>query len=135
MSAMNNPKITTKGVVRLAVYVISAVVGIGSVIALHLGQSDMGTLLATISGSVAAIAGGTATLNLEKAPDQVPEMITTKEIAPAFFEIITAVGEYRAAQSSDSDTTRTTLPVVPMEDTSRHSAGISLNELRSRIGE
>lgn len=66
---MNNT-LNAMGWVRLVVYVISALVGVAAVVATTLGYGDIAALLGTLAGAGAAITGGTAVANIQRAPDQ-----------------------------------------------------------------
>lgn len=63
-------QLNAAGYTRLAIYAISAMVGLAAVVTTTLGMGDLGTLLGAIAGAGAAVTGGTAAFNLPKAPDQ-----------------------------------------------------------------
>lgn len=84
--------LTTGGTVRLVIYVLSALVGLGALIAPLVGFPALGALLGTVSGAAAAITGGTATYNLPKAPDQ--RGVDLQAILPAILALVEGVKGY-----------------------------------------
>ncbi|MGJ4112448.1 hypothetical protein ACN4DU_06570 [Corynebacterium macclintockiae] len=82
---MNNT-LNAMGWVRLVVYVISALVGTAAVVANTLGHGDIAGLLGTLAGAGAAVTGGTAVANIQRAPDQKP----TPAGVPAGFDVRSA---------------------------------------------
>ena len=91
-------KLNVAGYVRLAIYVLSALTGLAAVIVNTLGYSDLGILIGTVAGAGAAITGGTATLNLPKAPDQNKTAgFDLSAALPAIMEIAAAARAYQSA--------------------------------------
>lgn len=80
------------GWTRLVLYVISALVGVGAVVATTLGYGEVAATLGTLAGAGAAVTGGTAVANLPKAPDQTPlSGYDLTAIAPALEAIVAAL--------------------------------------------
>lgn len=91
-----NSKLNTAGYVRLVIYVLSALTGLAAVIVNTLGYGDLGILIGTVAGAGAAVAGGTATMHLPKAPDQSKTAgFMVDELSPAIMEIAEAARAYR----------------------------------------
>lgn len=138
----NNGQISSGGIVRLSVYVVSALLGTLAVVAIHLGYESEATLLGTIAGSGAAISGGTAMLNLEKAPDQKRDGIKIDELLPQILEVVGAVSAYNREKTgsggtppeSEKESKNPSLPTVPEEESGgSHSHGITIDEIRERL--
>lgn len=86
------------GWVRLALYVLSALVGLAAVVVNALGMGELSALLGTVAGAAAAITGGTATYNLPKAPDQHPTGgLNIAEVVIALRDIAAAARSYQEA--------------------------------------
>ena len=105
-----NSKLNVAGYVRLAIYVLSALTGLAAVIVNTLGYSDLGILIGTVAGAGAAVTGGTATFNLEKAPDQdkaggfqlndaLPAILEIAEAARAYQSAVTYEGRHTAPEA------------------------------------
>lgn len=107
--------ITTGGLIRLVIYAIGALVGLAALVAGILGHVELGALLGTIAGGAAAITGGTATFNLEKAPDQ-KTPVDIREILPAFLEISKAAKDY-----SEHEPGSTPLSSTKVEEKPKHN--------------
>ncbi|WP_392452058.1 hypothetical protein [Corynebacterium dentalis] len=122
-------KLNPAGWVRLVLYVISALVGVGAVVATTLGYDDMAALLGTLAGTGAAVTGGTAAYNLPKAPDQSPTAgMDLVALLRSFSEITDAVKQYQAAHATTrADTPASALPVYEGETSAeyigQHRAG------------
>lgn len=86
------------GYVRLALYILSALVGLAAVVINVLGYTDLSVLLGTVAGGAATITGGTATFNLPKAPDQdkAGGFLLDKAL-PAILDIASAARAYQSA--------------------------------------
>lgn len=94
-------KLNPAGWVRLVLYVISALVGVGAVVATTLGYDSIAALLGTLAGTGAAVTGGTAAYNLPKAPDQSPTAgLDLLALLRSFPEITDAVKQYQASQEA-----------------------------------
>ena len=92
-------KLNPAGWVRLVLYVISALVGVGAVVATTLGYDSIAALMGTLAGTGAAVTGGTAAYNLPKAPDQSPTAgIDLAAVLRAFPTIADAAKQYQASQ-------------------------------------
>ena len=137
-----NSQISAGGIVRLAVYVVSVLLGTISVVAIHLGHDAEASLLGTIAGAGAAISGGTAMLNLEKAPDQKRDGVKLDELLPNILEVIGAVSTYNRQKTgsgstppeAERETKNPSLPTVPEEESQgSHSSGITIDEIRERL--
>lgn len=63
-------KLTTGGWVRIVLYVVASLAGLAAALAPVLGFTDHVAPLMSLSGTLAAIAGGTAIYNVPKADDQ-----------------------------------------------------------------
>lgn len=63
-------KLTPAGWVRLVIYVLSGVIGVAAVVCTSLGYTEIAHTLSGFAAAGAAITGGTAVVNLPKAPDQ-----------------------------------------------------------------
>lgn len=83
--------LTPAGWTRLVVYAVSAAVGIAAVVATALDYTDLAALLGTLAGAGAALTGGTAIVNLPKAPDQ---GLRVDRILPILGELQRAVINY-----------------------------------------
>lgn len=85
------------GWVRLVLYVISALIGVATVVATTLGYDGVAAILGTLAGAGAAVTGGTAVVNLPKAPDHQPLAgIDLAAVLPAVLAISQAVQEQQA---------------------------------------
>ena len=84
--------LTTGGIIRLVIYVVSALIGLAALILPIVGFPALGALLGTISGAAAAITGGTATYNLPKAPDQ--RGVDLAAVLPAIMALVEGVKGY-----------------------------------------
>lgn len=106
------------GWVRLAIYVLSALVGVAAVVTTTLGYGDLAALLGTIAGAGAAVTGGTAVVNLPKAPDQSRTGgFEIGELAPALQEIAAAARTYRGAVDYEPrHAVEEVDPIAPSED-------------------
>lgn len=88
--------LNASGYTRLVIYVLSALTGLAAVIVNTLGYGDLGLLIGTVAGAGAAITGGTASMNLPKAPDQSKTAgFAIDELSPAIMEIAEAARAYR----------------------------------------
>lgn len=93
-----NSKLNVAGYVRLAIYILAALTGLAAVIVNTLGYSDLGILIGTVAGAGAAITGGTASMNLPKAPDQDKAGgFQLNDALPAILEIAEAARVYQSA--------------------------------------
>lgn len=121
-------KLNPAGWVRLIIYVISALVGVGAVAATTLGHGDIAALLGTLAGAGAAVTGGTAAYNLPKAPDQSPTAgFDPKSVLASIPAITEAVKQYQASQATtQTESPAPGLPVYEGETSAeygRHRAG------------
>ncbi|MGJ4139062.1 hypothetical protein [Corynebacterium evansiae] len=97
---MNNT-LNAMGWVRLVVYVISALIGVAAVVANTLGHGDIAVLLGTLAGAGAAVTGGTAVANIQRAPDQkaapagVPAGFDLTNAATTVSTIVEALAAYQ----------------------------------------
>lgn len=106
-------KLNPAGWVRLVLYVISALVGVGAVVATTLGYDGMAALLGTLAGTGAAVTGGTAAYNLPKAPDQSPTAgIDLAAVLRAFPTIADAAKQYQASQATTQ--AESSVPALPI---------------------
>lgn len=133
---MQNAKdLTTGGAVRLVVYVVGALIGLAALVATVLGYGELSALLATVAAGAAAITGGTATFNLEKAPDQ-KTPLDVRELLPALLQVASAVKDYR---QDDTPEVTAPAPVAPQPDpipVSTPSTGNpTLDQLRDMIAQ
>lgn len=108
-----NSTLNPAGWVRLIIYVISALVGVGAVAATTLGHGDIAALLGTLAGAGAAVTGGTAVYNLPKAPDQSPTAgIDLAALLRAFPTIADAAKQYQASQvATQAESSAPALPI------------------------
>lgn len=90
-------KLNVMGIIRLVIYILSALVGLAAVVVNAVGMGELATVLGTAAGAVAAITGGTASYNLPKAPDQKLGGFQVEEFLPAIREIAAAANTYRGA--------------------------------------
>lgn len=124
-----NSTLNPAGWVRLIIYVISALVGVGAVAATTLGHGDIAALLGTLAGAGAAVTGGTAAYNLPKAPDQSPTAgIDLAAVLRAFPTIADAAKQYQASQETTQvESSAPGLPVyeggTSADYTGQHRAG------------
>ncbi|APT92878.1 hypothetical protein CPHO_08255 [Corynebacterium phocae] len=94
-------KLNPAGWVRLIMYVLSALVGIATVVATTLGYDGVAAILGTVAGAGAAITGGTAVANLPKAPDHQPlGGLDVAAILPAVLAISQAVQQQQREQAA-----------------------------------
>lgn len=111
-----NSNLNPAGWVRLVIYVISALVGVGAVVATTLGYGEVAGLLGTLAGAGAAVTGGTAVYNLPKAPDQSPTAgFDVTAVLGALPAIADAVSQYQSAPSAQNGVSA--LPVYQGEST------------------
>lgn len=87
------------GWVRLVMYVLSALVGVAAVVATTLGYEQIASLLGVVAGAGAAVTGGTAVVNLPKAPDQQTAGLDLAALLPAVLSIADAAKTYSKAVS------------------------------------
>jgi|GEM_PF-3347116 len=85
--------LTIGGIIRLVIYVISALIGLASVVVAQLGMVDLSTLLATVAGLTSAISGGTAAFSIKQKPGA---PIDLAAIAAAIPALVTAVEQLKA---------------------------------------
>lgn len=112
-----NFKLTPAGWARLLLYAVSALAGIVAVVANTLGYSDLSVLLGTLAGAGAAITGGTAAVNLPKAPDQAAAGgLNIAAIGPALLEIAEAAKMYQAAMTYAPKHAAEEAPQLPVYD-------------------
>lgn len=97
---MTAEKLTVGGYVRMAVYLLSAVVGVAAVAVNAVGMTELSALLGTIAGAGAAVTGGTAVFNLPKAPDQ--RTLSGVDAVPAILEIVKAAKTYNRRVASQA---------------------------------
>lgn len=89
-------QLNAMGIIRLVIYILSALVGLAAVVVNAVGMGELATVLGTAAGAVAAITGGTASYNLPKAPDQSKlGGFQVQEFLPAIREIAAAANTYR----------------------------------------
>ncbi|MGJ4169986.1 hypothetical protein [Corynebacterium macclintockiae] len=99
-------KLTAMGWVRLVLYVVSGLIGLGAFVAATLGYGDVAHVLGTLASAGAAVTGGTAAANLGKAPDQNSKdqssggSLVVGEIATALAPIVTALPSIAAAANT-----------------------------------
>ncbi|MBH5301212.1 hypothetical protein EU799_11860 [Corynebacterium silvaticum] len=87
------------GWVRLVMYVLSALVSVAAVVATTLGYEQIASLLGVVAGAGAAVTGGTAVVNLPKAPDQQTAGLDLAALLPAVLSIADAAKVYSKAVS------------------------------------
>lgn len=85
--------LTIGGIIRLVVYVISALIGLASVVVSQLGMVELSTLLATVAGMAAAISGGTASFAIKQKPGAPLDLAAIAAAIPA---LVTAVEQFKA---------------------------------------
>ena len=103
--------LTTGGIIRLVIYVVSALIGLAALILPIVGFPALGALLGTISGAAAAITGGTATYNLPKAPDQ--SGVDLQAILPAILALVEGVKGYTPDKPVEAPVEPVTTVEVP----------------------
>lgn len=106
--------LTIGGIIRLVVYVISALIGLASVVVSQLGMVELSTLLATVAGMAAAISGGTASFAIKQKPGA---PIDIAAIAAALPALIGAVDAYRKAEPENTPPQVIGLPVYDQPTT------------------
>lgn len=95
---METNKLNAAGWVRLVIYILSALVGLSAVVVNTLGMGELSALLGTVAGAGAAITGGTAVVNLPKAPDQSKTAgLDVQAAIPAILDIAAAARAYQNA--------------------------------------
>ena len=103
--------LTTGGIIRLVIYVLSALIGLAALILPIVGFPALGALLGTISGAAAAITGGTATYNLPKAPDQ--SGVDLAAVLPAIMALVEGIKGYVPDGSVEAPTEPAVTVEVP----------------------
>ena len=103
--------LTTGGIIRLVIYIVSALIGLAALILPIVGFPALGALLGTISGAAAAITGGTATYNLPKAPDQ--RGVDLAAVLPAILALVEGVKDYTPDKPVDAPVEPVTTVEVP----------------------
>lgn len=101
--------ITTRGIIRLVIYVLGALAGLAAAILPALGIGDYTALLTAIAGAAAVITGGTAAYNIERAPDQHRDL----DLGALLPSIIAIVREGIAVGKAQADTVPPAAPVEP----------------------
>lgn len=109
-------QINPMGWVRLAIYILSALVGIAAVAVNAVGMGELSALLGTIAGAGAAVTGGTAAFNLPKAPDQNRTGgIDVLSVLPALNDIAQAARTYQGAMDYEPRHDATPTDVLAVE--------------------
>lgn len=120
--------ITTKGLIRLGIFLVASLVGLAGVAANFLGYGDAAGLLGGISAGLLPIVGGTASYNIEKAPDQAFP-VNVEKVLPGISTISGAVREY----GSDDEQEAPEQKPAPKEEKQKGNA--LLTDLRKRVSQ
>ena len=118
--------LTTGGIIRLVIYVVSALIGLAALILPVVGFPALGALLGTVSGAAAAITGGTATYNLPKAPDQ--RGVDLAAVLPAILALVEGVKDYTPDKPVDAPVEPVTTVEVPA-----NAPNATLEQLRDML--
>ncbi|MGV0426898.1 hypothetical protein [Corynebacterium pyruviciproducens] len=106
--------LTIGGIIRLVIYIISALIGLASVVVAQLGMVDLSTLLATVAGLTSAISGGTAAFSIKQKPGAPLDLAAIAAVIPA---LIGAVDAYRKAEPENTPPQVIGLPVYDQPTT------------------
>lgn len=122
--------LSPKALIRLTIYILGALIGLGALVAGILGYTDLAALLTTIAGASAAITGGTAVYNIEKAPGEGdPAGIDVEKVLPSVMAVFLAVRSYMdSAPAVAAPADPAPAPEVPAV-----TPGVSLDMLRDMI--
>lgn len=120
-------KLNPAGWVRLIVYVLSALVGIATVVATTLGYDGVAAVMGTVAGAGAAITGGTAVANLPKAPDQSLAGLDVAAILPAVLAISQAIQQQQREQAQSA-------PAVDVTELSGQELVDYITSIRPMLG-
>lgn len=111
--------LNAQGIVRLFIYIVSALMGLAAVVAPVLGYADLGAALGTVAGALAAVSGATATYHLPKADDQPGGGLDLNAAVAAYPVITRAIQDY---QKRDVPRETGSTPVTAADEYGRHAA-------------
>ena len=94
---VTTPNLTPGGWVRIALYVIAVLAGLAAVLAEPLGFGGLEDLLVSVSGVLLVATGGTAALNVQRAPDQ---QIDWRDLIAGVFDVKNNVELLRAESAT-----------------------------------
>ena len=121
---VTTPNLTPGGWVRIALYVIAVLAGLAAVLAEPLGFGGLEDLLVSVSGVLLVATGGTAALNIQRAPDQ---QIDWRDLIAGVFDVknnVELLRQESATPAAVADELEARHVVAPVEhyDEPQHAA-------------